>query len=88
MSILLIAGFVIVAIVIEFYAKTLEDEGNVALSVVILIMEAIGLLFIIIYINNTPTALDVYKGRTELRITYDGKIPVDSVVIYKKGGKE
>lgn len=86
MSILLIVGFVIVAIVIGFYANTMVNEDNIALSIVILIMGAIGLLFIIIYINNTPTALDVYKGRTELRITYDGKVPVDSVVIYKKGG--
>lgn len=86
MSILLIVGFVIVAIVIGFYANTMVNEDNIALSVVILIMGAIGLLFIIIYINNTPTALDVYKGKTELRITYDGKVPVDSVVIYKKGG--
>ena len=29
-------------------------------------------------------ALDVYEGNTELRITYEGKVPVDSVVIYKK----
>ena len=34
--------------------------------------------------NSIPTALDVYKGKTELRITYKGKTPVDSVVIYKK----
>ena len=40
--------------------------------------------FIIYDINNTPTALDVYQGNTELRITYEGKVPVDSVVIYKK----
>ena len=86
MSILLIVGFVIVAIVIGFYANTMVNEDNIALSVVILITGAIGLLFIIIYINNTPTALDVYKGKTELKITYEGKIPVDSVVIYKKGG--
>ena len=38
--------------------------------------------------DSTPTALDVYKGKTELKITYDGKIPVDSVVIYKKGGEK
>jgi hypothetical protein len=52
---------------------------------VLLIIAIIGLLFIIVsYISNAPTALDVYKGKTELRITYEGKTPVDSVVIYKK----
>ena len=29
-------------------------------------------------------SLLIYKGKTELRITYEGKTPVDSVVIYKK----
>ena len=59
-------------------------QGNTALSIVFLVIAVIGLLFIIAYISNTPTALDVYKGKTELRITYEGKTPVDSVVIYKK----
>lgn len=37
----------------------------------------------VVYIANQPTALDVYKGKTELEITYRGNIPVDSVVVYK-----
>ena len=44
----------------------------------------IGLTLIIGYINNRPKAIDVYKGKTELRITYEGNIPVDSAVIFKK----
>ena len=31
----------------------------------------------------TPTAFDVYKGKTELQITYKETIPVDSVVVFK-----
>ena len=37
----------------------------------------------VVYIANQPTALNVYEGKTELEITYKGKIPVDSVVVYK-----
>ena len=44
----------------------------------------IGLILIIGYINNRPKAIDVYKGKTELRITYEGSIPVDSAVVFKK----
>ena len=44
----------------------------------------IGLILIIGYINNRPKAIDVYKGKTELRITYEGNIPVDSAVVFKK----
>lgn len=49
-----------------------------------LVVAFIGEVFIIYDISNTPTALDVYEGKTELRITYEGKVPVDSVVIFKK----
>lgn len=34
--------------------------------------------------SNEPTALDVYRGKTTLQITYNDSIPVDSVVIFKK----
>ena len=44
----------------------------------------IGLLLIIGYINSRPRALDVYKGKIELRITYEGNTPVDSAVVFKK----
>ena len=33
--------------------------------------------------KDTPTALDVYRGKTTLEITYRDNIPVDSVVVYK-----
>ena len=31
-----------------------------------------------------PTALDVYRNKTELEITYKNTTPVDSTVIWKK----
>ena len=30
-----------------------------------------------------PTAMDVYKGKTTLEITYKDGVPVDSVVVFK-----
>lgn len=44
----------------------------------------LGLTFIIGDINSRPRAIDVYKGNTKLRITYEGDIPIDSVVVFKK----
>lgn len=85
MNTLAIIGFIIVTIVIVLCVIEIKEEGNIVLSKVLLIIAIIGLLFIIVsYISNTPTALDVYKGKTELRITYEGKTTIDSVVIYKK----
>ena len=42
-------------------------------------------IFIVIAICTTKIKED---GNTELRITYEGKVPVDSVVIYKKKAHE
>ena len=33
--------------------------------------------------RNTPTPLDVYRGKTTLEITYKDSIPVDSMVVFK-----
>ena len=86
MSVLGFIGLMIIAFVIGICANIIKDEGHIALSIVFFFIVAVtGLSFITADISNTPTALDVYKGKTELRITYDGKVPVDSVVIYKKG---
>ena len=30
-----------------------------------------------------PTALDVYKGKTTLQITYKNNVPIDSTVVYR-----
>ena len=34
--------------------------------------------------KETPTALDVYRGKTTLEITYRDSVAVDSVVVYKR----
>ena len=60
-------------------------ESNEKIGVIISYVGFIfGLFLIIGYINNRPKAIDVYKGKTELRITYEGNIPVDSAVVFKK----
>ena len=84
MGILAFFGFILVIIVIVACTSIISYEGDTAISITLLVVGVIGLLFIIAYISNTPTALDVYEGKTELRTTYEGKVPVDSVVIYKK----
>ena len=49
------------------------------------IISLVGLSCIIIGIifSNNPTAIDVYRGKTTLEITYRDSIPVDSVVVFK-----
>lgn len=40
-------------------------------------------VFIVYNKTNNPTALDVYRSKTTLEITYKDSIPIDSVVVFK-----
>ena len=61
--------------------ESLEKVGIIIVSYMIFVL---GFSLIIRYEDNKPKATDVYKGKTELRITYEGNIPVDSSVVFKK----
>jgi len=45
-----------------------------------------GIIGFIIW--NTPTAMDVYKGKTTLEITYKDGVAIDSVVVFKDKEKQ
>lgn len=77
--------FMVVAIVLFFICANREQKG--IKPAVALILYAAGMLNILVYSNadTRPSPMDVYRGKkTELRITYEGKTPVDSTVIYKE----
>ena len=43
-------------------------------------------LFTVLY-DSKPSAMDVYKGKTTLEITYRDSVPVDSIVVFKDKDK-
>ena len=43
----------------------------------------IGFLILCLSCFKEPSAIDVYRGNTTLKVTYINKIPVDTVVIFK-----
>ena len=50
----------------------------------VLICIAMLLLVIVVYgKRDTPTAMDVYQGKTTLEITYKDGVAVDSTVVFK-----
>jgi len=78
MNILIILSFlaIIVGIILRFM-----DEAPL-LDVNIIIIGSIS-LFVGLFIIDTPTAMDVYRGKTTLEIIYKDGVPVDSVVVFK-----
>ena len=84
----MIWAIIILIIAILAYVLILwaADEDNRFLIVIggwiqFAIISAIVVLLEIKY--PTPTALDVYRGKTTLEITYRDSVAVDSVVVYK-----
>ena len=43
----------------------------------------IGCLWHAEFIDDNPTAIDVYRGKTTLEITYRDSVAIDSTVVYK-----
>lgn len=81
--------FMVVAIVLFFICANGGEQKDIKPAIA-LFFYATGILNILIYSNGDtrPSALDVYRGKTVLKITYEDKVPVDTVVIYKKGGEK
>lgn len=84
--ILAIIGFILS--IIWVVLAILQDKGYVRIKLVYCIISV--LIFILsvicigVYYENKPTAMDVYRGKTTLEITYRDKVPVDTVVVLKK----
>ena len=75
-----IAGFVLIVIG-GVLIMLLSEEKAVILFI---FMVCIGTLLITIGVTDgKPQAIDVYRGKTTLRITYQDNVPVDSVVGFK-----
>lgn len=65
---------VISFIVAEFNSDQFPASG---------IIGFVSLVILLIMVLNKPQAIDVYKGKTSLEITYRDSIPVDSTVVFK-----
>lgn len=87
MTIILIIGmlYMVVGLLIGLNCLFLKRYDIIGVAIA-LTLNIVGILNVIIYhATEAPSALDVYKGKTVLKITYEDKVPVDTVVIYKKG---
>ena len=87
MTIILIIGilYMAVGLLICLTCLSLKRYSSIGWTIT-LTLNIAGILNVIIYhATEAPSSLDVYKGKTVLKITYEDKVPVDTVGIYKKG---
>lgn len=64
---------------------SVNDKDSRANSAFLLTISA--LIFFALFTSyenrNTPTAMDVYQGKTTLEITYKDSVQIDSIVVFK-----
>ena len=80
---LALIAFIIMLIGVFLLSLNVEKGGLCA----VLVGVVLGMAAVIIQDyddkNITPTALDVYRGKTTLEITYRDSVAIDSTVVYK-----
>ena len=79
------------AFVLAFGSSFIKNEKERLPGYILVLMGVVsGIFFMIskdVFIeehSNVPTALDVYKGKTTLQITYRDSVPIDTVVVFKE----
>ena len=72
---------VVVAVIID--SSTLGRYATLGLLISFVGFVVIGVTIGICMPNYEPTALDVYRGKTTLEITYRDSVAIDSTVVYK-----
>ena len=72
---------IVVAIVID--SPTLWRHAAIGLFISFVVIVVTGVTIGVCTPNHEPTAIDVYRGKTTLEITYRDSVAVDSVVVYK-----
>ena len=82
----IISVMLLVLMIVLIYNIYKENSVCVILASICIIMSTGALIYVtseIDDISSEPTALDVYRGLTELEITSVNGVPQDTVVVFK-----
>lgn len=84
MALIILAMILFISNIIWAVLAILLDKEYLAYYITSVLIFILIVLCIVVYYENKPTAMDVYRGKTTLEITYRDKVPVDTVVVLKK----
>lgn len=74
-------AFGIILVFIGSIAVKMDSKPSIIVVLFGGVIIGIGMSFY--SLKDTPTATDVYQGKTTLEITYKDGVPIDSVVVFK-----
>ncbi len=76
-------AFLVVGLLINFIIS--DTHPGIYLGTLLACVGAV--LIAANHYEKSPSAMDVYQGRTTLEITYKDGVPVDSIVVFKNKKK-
>lgn len=79
--------FIVIPIITMFYAVCFPKYNDDWLAYSAITCFAVGFILLIccaIDKETNPTAIDVYRGKTTLEVTYKDGVPIDTVVVFKE----
>ena len=79
MALILALVFVISLFIFVIFAYDIS-----APSLITTLLITLGVIFSLLVISKEPTAMDVYRGKTKLKITYKDGVAIDSTAVWKK----
>ena len=80
---LIMLCLILIVVAVVMNSHTLGQYAATGLLIFFVVFVVTGVTIGICTPNNEPTALDVYRGKTTLEITYRDSVAVDSTVVYK-----
>lgn len=72
---------------IGFILGTIYNAFSDTAAIVCFTLFSVGVINVLCWTidrDRNPTAMDVYRGKATIAITYADGVPVDSVVVFKK----
>ena len=82
-ALLMVIILFVCSLVTRIKNEIFEDKNFTRIVLdVIIVYSMIAMLLMIVYISK-PKAIDVYRDKTTLEITYKNSVPTDTVVVWK-----
>ena len=70
-------------LIIGIYDAIAYNSSSMNVIASFLFIFALIILITTLFLKEKPKAIDVYRGKTTLEITYKDRVPIDSIVVWK-----
>lgn len=83
-ALLMVIILFVCSLITRIKNEIFEDKNFTRIMLdVIIAYSMIAMLLMIAYIISKPKAIDVYRDKTTLEITYKNNVPIDTIVVWK-----